>query len=131
MKSPASPSHIQDVLCLLRSYVDLLCQAQDCVRHDLPILPALQLQLEHVKHKLPDHLVSYFHLLTQKSSLPPDKAITTLTRKGYCEQCRSAVHPEWLELVALGEVIYICGGCGAVFVPQTRALAMFGNAQTN
>lgn len=131
MNPPANPSHIHDVLCRLRSYVNLLCQVQRLVRNDLPLLPTLQYQLEQVKCELPDHLVGYIHLLTQKSSLTPDKTITTLTRKECCEHCRSRVHPEWLELIALGEVIYICGGCGAVFVPPIRALARLSNPQTN
>jgi hypothetical protein len=64
--------------------------------------------------------MDYIHLRIQKNPLNPQSAITTLTRKGCCSHCQAAVHPEWVEVVARAEIIYLCGGCGAVFVPASH-----------
>ena len=77
---------------------------------------ATRVRFKRIEARLPSQIAAYLNLLLHHGSNP----VTSMDRKGRCFICKQAVHPEWIESVAQGEVIYLCGGCNAIFVPPSK-----------
>ena len=117
---PLAPSQLRSVLLELRDYADLLQTYEAYSQHGS--LPPLNIRkrFKHCEESLPAGLTGYIYHLFENPLCTDAKPITTLTRKGCCQNCKTAVHPEWLHVVSEYLIIYMCGLCRAVFVPKQQ-----------
>ena len=108
----------------LSEYATLLESCRPDTRRNCGLPPSVSDQLAHYESILPNGLVDYIKWLFNCPLQTGKKLVTTLTVKGRCATCLAPVHPEWVETVAHAEIIFLCGSCWAVFVPNSQTTEM-------
>ena len=107
-QTPVTLRRLREYAALYRLYIAKAEQSQ---------LPPLHIRTSFKRCEccLPTGLVQYVVWLFRCGISNP---LTTMDRKGRCVACRQAAHPEWRMPISRGEVVFICGRCGRIFVPE-------------
>ena len=108
-------SHTPTTLRRLREYVVLYQSYQAFAQQNRHPPLAQRTIFKQCESSLPAGLLHYVYWCLTHGHHNP---LTTLDRKGRCTNCKETTHPEWRTSISRGEIIYLCGGCGAVFVPH-------------
>lgn len=115
MTTMALPSQTPVTLRRLQEYATLFqLYIANAEQNQLPPLHT-RTSFKRCESCLPTGLVQYVISLIKSGISNP---LTTMDRKGRCVACRQAAHPEWRTPISRGEIVFICGGCGRIFVPE-------------
>jgi hypothetical protein len=109
-QTPATLRHLREYVALYQLY------KSNTNENQLPPL-SHRITFKQCESSLPTGLLQYIHWhLTHGCHNP----LTIMDEKGRCSNCKEVTHPEWRTSILRGEIIFVCGRCRRIFVPNYK-----------